>query len=128
MCSRENANLSSERTDLVHASAVNTFLPDPKSGDVTLYPKDIADQFELPFNVFFTQGGTIYDNKIYYTYGSGKDVHPDALRVIDLDKKEYVLCEDLTDTPFGQNEVECCAFYNGRMLINTQACQLYERL
>ena len=102
-------------------------LPDPKSGDVTLYPKDIADQFELPFNVFFTQGGTIYDNKIYYTYGCGKEVHPNALRVIDLGKKEYVLCEDLTDTPFGQNEVECCAFYNGRMLINTQACQLYEK-
>lgn len=103
-------------------------LPDPKAGDVTLYPKDIVDQYELPFNVFFTQGGTIYDNKIYFTYGTGKEAHPDELRVIDLDKKEYELCENLTDTPFGNNEIECCAFYNGRLLINTQNGKLYERL
>jgi len=103
-------------------------LPDPKSGDTTLYPTDIVDQYELPFNVFFTQGGTIYDNKIYYTYGCGTEAHPNELRVIDLDKKEYILCEDLTDTPFGDDEVECCAFYNDRMLLNTQGAKLYERL
>ena len=103
-------------------------LPDPKSGDVTLYPRDIVDQYELPFNVFFTQGGTIYDNKIYYTYGCGTEAHPNELRVIDLEKKEYILCEDLTDTPFGDDEVECCGFYNGRLLLNTQNAKLYERL
>ena len=103
-------------------------LPDPKSGDVTLYPRDIVDQYELPFNVFFTQGGTIYDNKIYYTYGCGTEAHPNELRVIDLEKKEYILCEDLTDTPFGDDEVECCGFYNGRLFLNTQNAKLYERL
>lgn len=102
-------------------------LPDPKSGDVTLYPADIVDQFELPFNVFFTQGGTIYNNKIYYTYGCGTEDHPNALRVIDLNKKEYEVCEDLSDTPFGDDEVECCAFYKGKLLINTQSGKLYEK-
>ena len=39
-------------------------LPDPTAGDVTLTPKDIVDQFELPFDVFITQGGTLRDDKI----------------------------------------------------------------
>ena len=69
-----------------------------------------------------------YDNKIYYTYGCGTEAHPNELRVIDLDKKESILCENLTDTPFGDDEVECCAFYNGRLLLNTQNAKLYERL
>lgn len=103
-------------------------LPDPTAGDVTLYPTDIVDQYELPFNVFFTQGGTIYDNKIYFTYGCGNEDHPNELRVIDLDKKEYVLCENMKDTPFADDEVECCGFYKGRLLINTQHCKIYERL
>jgi len=115
-----------EREDNVYI--VTKFrLPDPKSGDVTLYPKDIVDQYELPFNVFFTQGGTIYDNKIYFTYGNANEMHPNELRIIDLDKKEYVLCENLKDTSLGNDEVECCAFYNGRLLINTQSGKMYER-
>lgn len=103
-------------------------LPDPTTGDVTLYPSDIVEQFELPFNVFFTQGGTIYDGKIYYTYGCGNEDHPNALRVINLEMKKYELCEELSDTPFGSDEVECCGFYNGRLIINTQHGYLYERV
>lgn len=102
-------------------------LPDPKVGDVTLNPKDIVDQFTLPFNVFFTQGGTIYDGKIYYTFGLGNEEHPDALRVINLETKDYELLEDLSKTPFGNDEIECCGFYNGRLLINTQHGSVYER-
>lgn len=103
-------------------------LPDPKAGDVTLYPSDIVEQFALPFNVFFTQGGTIYDGKIYYTYGCGNEEHPNALRVINLETKSYEVCEDLSDKPFGDDEVECCGFYDGRLLINTQFGYLYERV
>lgn len=102
-------------------------LPDPKSGDVTLYPSDIADQFELPFNVFFTQGGTISSNKIYYTYGCGTADHPNALRIIDLKEKKYILNEDLSGTDFSDDEVECCAFYGDKLLINTQSGKIYER-
>lgn len=102
-------------------------LPSPQSGDVTLYPSDIVDQFELPFNVFVTQGGTIRDGKIWYTFGFGREDSPDALRVVDLEKKEYALCEDLSDTPFADEEVECCAFYGDRLLINTQKCHIFER-
>ena len=104
-------------------------LPNITDGDVTLYPKDIIEQFELPFNVFATQGGTIKDGKIWYTFGFGKEDYPDALRIIDLKKKDYALCEDLSDTPFFNDEIECCAFYqNERFLVNTQSGKIYERI
>lgn len=103
-------------------------LPSPKDGDVTLSPFDIVEQFDLPFNVFITQGGVIKDGKIWYTFGFGKEEYPNALRVIDLQKHEYVLCEDLSNTPFFDDEVECCAFFEGRLLINTHGAKIYERL
>ncbi len=95
---------------------------------MTLYPQDIVEQFELPFNVFVTQGGTIRDGKIWYMFGFGKEDHPDALRVIDLKAHAYTLCEDLSRTPFGNEEVECCAFYGDRFLVNTQNEKIYERI
>ena len=102
-------------------------LPDPKAGDVTLYPRDIIDQFELPFDIFITQGGTLKDGKIWYLFGFGREEYPDALRVIDLERKSYYLSEDLSTSPFGEVEVECCAFLGERLLINTQDGKIYER-
>jgi len=103
-------------------------LPEPSAGDVTLSPQDICDQFELPFNVFFTQGGTVHGGKIWYMFGCGKEAHPNALRVVDLKQRAFVHCEDLTPTEFGHNEVECCAFYGERLLINTQNGKIYEKI
>ncbi|MBQ4139959.1 MAG: hypothetical protein IJD70_01350 [Clostridia bacterium] len=102
-------------------------LPDPAEGDVTFTADDILDQFFLPFNAFATQGGTIYDDKLYYSFGFGREDTPDALNVIDLKEKKYALCEDLSTAPFFDQEVECVGFYKGRMLINTQKCKIYER-
>ena len=102
-------------------------LPDPREGDVTFTADDILDQFMLPFNAFATQGGTIYEGKLYYSFGFGREDSPDALNVIDLKEKKYALCEDLSDSPFSDQEVECVAFYKGRMLINTQKEKIYER-
>jgi hypothetical protein len=102
-------------------------LPDPQAGDVTLYPRDIIDQFELPFDIFITQGGTLKDGKIWYLFGFGREEYPDALRVIDLERKSYYLSEDLSTSPFGDVEVECCAFYKDKLLINTQDGKIYER-
>lgn len=61
-------------------------------------------------------------------FGFGNKDYPDALNVIDLNAKKYHLCEDLSDAPFGNKEVECCAFYGDRLLINTQNGKIYERL
>lgn len=103
-------------------------LPDPTAGDVTLFPSDILDQFTLPFDVFITQGGTLKNGKIWYLFGFGREDYPDALRVIDLEKRCYTLSEDLSTSPFWDQEVECCAFYRGRLLINTQGEKIYERV
>lgn len=103
-------------------------LPAPNVGDVTLYPTDIIEQFELPFNVYITQGGTIKDGKIWYMFGFGKEEYPNALRVINLQTQNYEVCEDLSTTPFYNDEVECCAFFKQRLLINTRSGKLYERL
>ena len=103
-------------------------LPSPGDGDVTLYPKDIVEQYELPFRVFFAQGGTVKDGKLWYMFGCGKEEHPNAIQTVDLQKKEWILQEDLSKTPFGNDEVECCAFWGERLLINTQSGKLYERI
>lgn len=102
-------------------------LPDPQKGDVTLTPKDIAAQFTLPFNVFITQGGTVQNGKMWYMFGFGREEYPNALRVIDLKEQKYELCEELSQTPFANEEVECCAFYGDKLLINTQKNKIYER-
>ena len=103
-------------------------LPSPAASDVTLTPLDILDQFELPFNAYITQGGTLKDGKIWYLFGFGTEEYPDALNVIDLEKKQYVLSEVLSQEPFADQEVECCAFYGDRFLLNTQGGHIYERL
>lgn len=103
-------------------------LPDPSTEKVTLYPKDIVDQYFLPFNVYATQGGTIKNNKIYYTFGFGTPEYPDALRIIDLKNKCFEVCEDLSNAEFANEELECCAFFENRLLINTQHGNIFERL
>jgi len=103
-------------------------LPSPDTGNVTLYPSDIEEQFELPFNVYATQGGTVRNGEIWYMFGFGNPNYPDALRVIDLKNHKYSLCEDLSNAPFADQEVECCAFYGDRLLINTQGSKIYERI
>lgn len=95
-------------------------LPDVNVEHVTLYPTDIVDQFELPLNILFTQGGTVRDGKIWYMFGKGNKECPNGLRVIDLQNRNIELCEDLSNTPFADEEVECCAFFGEKLLINTQ--------
>lgn len=103
-------------------------LPAPDVPEIFLTPADIVDQFALPFEAFFTQGGTVRDGKIYYMFGCGNEDHPNRMNVIDLAKKDYALCEDLSGESFHAEEVECCAFYGDRLLINAQGGHIYERI
>lgn len=93
-------------------------LPDIGKRYVTLTPEDIVEQFELPFDVLFTQGGTLKDGIIYYTFGCGKPHYPDAIRIIDANAGQLIGRVDLSDCMFSEEEVECCAFYGDRLLIN----------
>ena len=60
---------------------------------------------------FVTQGGTLYDGKIYYTYGFGGLEYPNAIRVFDLAEKKIVAKIDLSDSIFSNEEIESCGVY-----------------
>ncbi len=88
---------------------------------VTLTANDITDQFELPFNILFTQGGTLKCKKIFYTFGLGDSRYPVGIRIFDLEKKCICAEIDLSHSVLASEEIECCAFYNGELLYNTNA-------
>ena len=86
---------------------------------IHLRPEDILDQFVVPSDVLFTQGGTIYGEKLYYTFGYPKGGYPLQILVFDLTSK--TLCaqvENLTES-FRGEEIECCGIYRNRLLCNT---------
>lgn len=93
-------------------------LPDINKRTVTLTPADIKAQFELPFDVLFTQGGTLKDGIIYYSFGCGKPHYPDAIRVIDANEGKVIDRIDLSNGIFADEEIECCAFMGNRLLAN----------
>ena len=114
--------------DFVHLYNDNDYImtafPLPKIGagyeEITLTAADIIDQFEYPFDILITQGGTIHEDKLYYTFGFGKVGTPVGMRIVDLNEKKLLSRVDFSFTPFGKVEIECCAPYQGKMLINTQ--------
>jgi len=102
-------------------------LPEADEGAmIHLTPMDIQEQFSVESDVLFTQGGTLTDNKIYYTYGCPKIGYPLVILVFDLEKK--VLCTQIgnLDEAFHGEEIECCAFYEGKLLCNTCDGSIFE--
>ncbi len=92
-----------------------------------LSPKDITDQFETAYDIYFTQGGTMYQGKIYYSFGSGgtNEKRYDAIRIYDISEKKQVCRLDLRAAPFAEQEPECCCIYNGKLALSTQKKQVY---
>lgn len=101
-------------------------LPDVTANSkVVLTAQDILDQFTTPFDILFTQGGTLYDNKIYYTFGYGNQKYPLGIRVFDLAKRSIVARVNLSASAFADEEIECCSFYQGTLLCNTNSGNIY---
>ena len=97
-------------------------LPKVERGSfVRLTPKDIVDQFSVESDVPFTQGGTIVNGKLYYTFGAPQSVHNyhDIVMVFDLQKKCLVAQVNNMDEAMNQEEIECAAPYKGKLLVNT---------
>ncbi len=90
-----------------------------KGEKVVLHPTDIVDQMLFPFDVLLTQGGVLKDNCIWYTFGTGTETYPNAIRVFDLEKREITHRIDLSDSIFRDEEIECIDFYDGKILVNT---------
>jgi len=97
-------------------------LPSPyKERKVIFTEKDIKDQFTTPFDILFTQAGTIFNNKLIYTFGRGDEQYPNGIRVYDLDKKCEHACMDLSSCIFREEEIESCSIFNGELFCNTNA-------
>mgnify|MGYP004457175249 FL=1 len=92
-----------------------------QSGLVRLGAKDILDQFTAPFDILFTQGGMFKDGKIFYTFGFGNETYPDGLRIYDLKQRRLAARMDLSRSILKDEEIECCSFYKGELLCNTNA-------
>ena len=102
-------------------------LPDLEAGTmVRLSPRDIKDQFAVESDVLFTQGGALYDDKIYYTFGCPGGGYPNHVMVFDLEKKEIICNIGDMDEGFDQEEIECCARYGEKFLCNTSTGSIYE--
>lgn len=115
---KEYAHLATENTYIITKFAMK----EPREQKlVRLRAKDILEQFTVPFDVFFTQGGMLHDDKIFYTFGFGNETYPDALRVYDLKKRKVLAEMDLSDSILKDEEIECCSFYGDELLCNTNA-------
>lgn len=95
-------------------------LPDVNAGGmIHLGSEDIIDQFSVESDVLFTQGGTLDGNRIYYTFGCPEKGYPIRILVFDLDKKSLIAQIGNLNDAFFQEEIECCAIYDGNLLCNT---------
>lgn len=88
---------------------------------VTLYPRDIIDQFTTEFDVFAFQGGTMYQGRIYHSFGDAKQTakHTNNIRVWDVAQRRIVARLDLHDSIMADWEPECCCIYRGELALST---------
>lgn len=86
---------------------------------VRLTPADIQDQFTVSSKVMFTQGGTILDGKLIYTFGCPKIGYPVQVMIFDLKEKKLIAEVGNMDEAFFGEEIECCAPFEGQLLCNT---------
>lgn len=91
---------------------------------VTLYPSNITDQFETEFDIYFTQGGTLYQGKIYYPFGNGGaygSTTANGIRIFDLEQERIVARLDLSADRIGMGakEPECCCIYKGMLAFSS---------
>lgn len=100
---------------------VTTFrLPELSEGSfVKLTFDDIQDQFAIPSDLQFTQGGTVIGRKVYFTYGCPRLGYPLTIAVFDLATKKLCAMVDQMDEAFFGEEIECCGEYHGKLLCNT---------
>ncbi len=116
--------------DSVNAYIITEFdLPElPESEDskdyggyVTLYPKDITDQFTTEYSVGVTQGGTMYRGKIYYSFGFGKTrdniYSRNAIQVFDIAEKKISAFLPIYTHDSYLYEPECTSIFNGELLL-----------
>lgn len=115
-------NGSQSQYDNVNRYYITRFkIPDLANATVTLTADDVLQQFILPYDVDFTQGGTIYNNQMFCMFGDGNNTtHQNALRVYDLLEGCEVSKVDLSQTIWKAREPEDVHIYQGYLYTLTQ--------
>lgn len=93
---------------------------------VTLTAADVENQVVLPFDTYFTQGGTVWNGKIYYCFGLGEKkggVLPSRIRVYDTKRK--TISERIELRGIIDEEMEDLSIWNGHILANTNSRKIY---
>ena len=92
---------------------------------VHLAASDIRDQFSVESDVPFTQGGQLTDGILYYTFGCPKAGYPVRVMAFDVERKCLKWQAENMDDAFCGEEIECCDWYGGQLLCNTNGGSLY---
>ena len=92
---------------------------------VRLAAADIRDQFSVESDVPFTQGGQLTDGILYYTFGCPKAGYPVRVMAFDMERKALKWQAENMDEAFCGEEIECCDWYEGQLLCNTNGGSLY---
>ena len=101
-------------------------LPDVSQGGlVKLTAADILDQFSVESDVPFTQGGMLFKNRIYYTYGCPKADYLVALQVFDLEKRPWRWSAPTGAPPSTVRRSSAWGVYQGEILCNTCVGSLF---
>lgn len=100
--------------------------PNLSDSEVTLTADDVLEQFTTSYEIEVTQGGTLYNDKIYYAFGFGNANFPSKIGVWDLKNKSFVSIIDLSDTVISNQELEDVCIYNNKLYVMTASKKLYE--
>lgn len=100
---------------------------------VTLYPRDITNQFATEYDIGFTQGGVLYNGIIYYSYGNEKNNSgpyiKNGIRIIDIAAEKITGKINLSGTILGSGkEPECCSIWRGELMLglNGDGYEIYK--
>lgn len=95
---------------------------------VYLTPVDIEDQFTTEFSMYYTQGGTMYQNNIYFMCGHGEQTHgfKNGMTVFNVKDKRIISKVDLSTASLSDEEMQGALIYNGNLIVNTNHFNLYK--
>lgn len=102
-------------------------LPKLSDGEkIILTVKDVEKQVLFDFDAYITQGGCIYDGKIYYSFGFKIDKHPETPAQIRVyDTRTGKICDSLDLTGIIPEEPEDICIYNNTVYVNTNSDYIY---
>lgn len=120
-------NGSQSQYDLDNMYIITKFkYPDISNSEVTLTADDVIEQFTTEYQVDFTQGGTLHNDLIIYSFGLGTTAHPSKIGIWNVNSKSLINTIDLTDAPCGNQELEDVYVYENHLYITTQSKNIYK--